>query len=84
MSAAIETDLAGKAQSIANVVANVMSDATPFTSMLDMARITGGYGDLIDREVRHVHRQSLRAVLDEVYAGIRVKQIGHSREFRVS
>lgn len=33
MPAAIETDLAGKRQSIANVVANVVSDATPFTSM---------------------------------------------------
>lgn len=33
MPAAVESDLAGKRQSIANVVANVVSDATPFTSM---------------------------------------------------
>lgn len=33
MPPAIEADLAGKRQSIANVVANVVSDATPFTSM---------------------------------------------------
>jgi hypothetical protein len=33
MAAAIENDLAGKRQSIANVVANVVSDATPFSSM---------------------------------------------------
>lgn len=33
MAAATESDLAGKRQSIANVVANVVSDATPFTSM---------------------------------------------------
>lgn len=35
MSAAIESDLVGKRQSIANVVANVVSDATPFSSMAD-------------------------------------------------
>lgn len=35
MPSAVETDLAGKRQSIANVVANVVSDATPFTSMLE-------------------------------------------------
>jgi len=33
MPAATESDLAGKRQSIANIVANVVSDATPFTSM---------------------------------------------------
>jgi hypothetical protein len=33
MAGAVESDLAGKRQSIANVVANVVSDATPFTSM---------------------------------------------------
>lgn len=33
MPAAVESNLAGKRQSIANVVANVVSDATPFTSM---------------------------------------------------
>lgn len=35
MAAALEVDLAGKRQSIANVVANVVSDATPFTSMME-------------------------------------------------
>ncbi len=34
MPAAIESGLAGKRQSLSNVVANVVSDATPFTSMM--------------------------------------------------
>lgn len=33
MAGTLETDLAGKRQSIANIVANVVSDATPFSSM---------------------------------------------------
>lgn len=35
MPAAVETDLAGKRQSWANVVANVVSDATPCSSMME-------------------------------------------------